>query len=352
MKHYKIIGLMSGTSLDGLDIALCDFTFDKEWDFRILEAETIPYSPGMKSELQTLATGSALDFVRAHVAFGKYCGELVAKFVKKTKYSPDFVASHGHTLFHQPLLGYTCQLGDGAALAVASGFPVVCDFRTVDVALGGQGAPLVPIGDQLLFGKYTYCLNLGGIANISFDKSGSRIAFDICGCNILLNHIAQKSGFDYDENGTISAAGKVSQRLLDMLNEQEYFSRPIPKSLGREDVQQILSEILDSNEDNLSSEDQLATVVEHIALKIAKHSSTGTMYVTGGGAFNSHLINRIKKFSKATIVLPDPLLINYKEALIFAFLGLKRWNGELNCLKSVTGARSDSIGGAIYLGAV
>ncbi len=349
MEVYKIIGLMSGTSLDGLDIALCEFRLDKKWDFEILDAETISYDPVMKEKLASLSSGSALDLAKMNVEFGKYSGEKVADFVKKKNLKADLVASHGHTIFHQPVSGYTLQIGEGAALSVACGLPVVCDFRTVDVALGGQGAPLVPIGDELLFGDYTYCLNLGGIANISFNREKKRMAFDICACNILFNYLAQKNGKAFDLNGDLASSGKLNQSLLIELDEIGYYSRSFPKSLGREDVDKILQEFFDGNKYNLSVEDMMATAVEHVSKQIGRCLTEGTVLVTGGGAFNSFLMERIRKYSSAEIVIPIPSLVNYKEALIFAFLGLKRWRSEVNCLATVTGAVRDNIGGSIYL---
>ncbi len=352
MDRYSVIGLMSGTSLDGLDIAFCDFTLDKTWSFQLLEAETVNYSPEMKEKLSSLSDGTAKELAEYHVYFGKFCGERVAEFVKRKKMTPDFVASHGHTIFHQPGIGLTLQIGEGAALAAASGFPVVCDFRSGDIALGGQGAPLVPIGDRLLFGRYTYCLNLGGIANISFESGGNRIAFDVCACNILLNYLAQKSGKAFDLNGEMAAAGKVHPGMLAKFNSLEYYSRPFPKSLGREDVDRDLIRFFEKNEFNLPLEDLMATAVEHIARQIGNNTGAGTMLVTGGGVFNTFLIQRLKEFTATEVIVPDPEIVNYKEALIFAFLGLKRWRSEVNCLKSVTGASRDNIGGAIYPGGV
>jgi len=348
MDSYKVIGLMSGTSLDGLDIAFCDFSFKDKWEYKIVQAETIEYDENMRIRLSSLAGSTALEFASFHVAFGKFCGDKVAAFLKRNKLKADFIASHGHTIFHQPALAFTTQIGDGAALSVAAGLPVVCDFRSVDVALGGQGAPLVPLGDELLFRDYTACLNLGGIANISFAKDGGRVAFDISVCNILFNYLAMKSGNTFDRDGEMARAGKVNSTLLEQLNSLPYYQMNYPKSLGREDVDKIIDNYIEKNEYNLSLQDLMATAVEHVAMQIAKFADTGSLLITGGGAFNRFLLFRLKEFSRAELCVPDPLLVNYKEALIFAFLGLKRWRSELNCLKSVTGAKRDSVGGAIY----
>lgn len=340
---------MSGTSLDGLDIALCEFDLDQKWNYKIVRAVTIQYSQEMKNALSSIATGTALDLVKLNTSFGKFCGLQVAEFLKDGKEKIDFVASHGHTVFHQPLSGYTLQIGDGASLSAACGLPVVCDFRSLDVALGGQGAPLVPIGDQLLFGEYTYCLNLGGISNISFENSNKRFAFDICFCNIILNYLAQKKNLPYDNDGAIAARGLVDENLLKDLDQEEFYKMTFPKSLGREDVDKIILKFFESNKYNLSIEDQMSTALEHIGKQIGRYAESGTLLLTGGGAFNSELVKRIKKYSKAEVIIPNHLLVNYKEALIFAFLGLKRWRGETNCLMSVTGASKDNTGGAIFL---
>ena len=341
---------MSGTSLDGLDIALCDFHLDEKWTFKILEAETISYDESLKQQLFGLSKGSAVELAKSHTMFGRFCGEQVADFMRRKKVRAHFVASHGHTVFHQPSSGFTTQIGDGASMSVEAGLPVVCDFRSTDVALGGQGAPLVPLGDQLLFAEYDSCLNLGGIANISFEAEGKRVAFDISACNILFNHLAQEKDMAYDKGGEIASSGKVHSKLLEELNSEKYFSKVYPKSLGREDVDLILNKYFVLNSYALSIEDLMATAVEHVAQQIGKLAVSGKMLVTGGGAFNSNLVSRIKNYSGATPVIPDQLLVNYKEALIFAFLGLKRWRSEVNCLGTVTGASRDNIGGAIYSG--
>jgi len=350
MDSYKIIGLMSGTSLDGLDIALCDFHFDEKWTFKILEAETITYDESLRANLSGLSKGTALELVKGHTKFGRFCGKSVADFIRRKKVKVDFVASHGHTIFHQPSAGFSTQIGDGASMSVEAGLPVVCDFRSTDVALGGQGAPLVPLGDRLLFAEYSHCLNLGGIANISFDADEKRMAFDISACNILFNHLAQEKNLAYDKDGEIAASGKVHFGLLKELNSETYYDKSFPKSLGREDVDLILNKYFILNKHSLSIEDLMATAVEHVAQQIGRAAVSGKMLVTGGGAFNSVLVSGIIKHSGATLVIPDPLLLNYKEALIFAFLGLKRWRSEVNCLGTVTGASRDSIGGAIYFG--
>lgn len=352
MNRYSVVGLMSGTSLDGVDIALC--VFDKKrgnWNFEIECAETIAYTVKQKRDLASMGQSSAAVFAREHVAYGKFLGSLVKNFLNTKKAKADFVSSHGHTVFHQPQKRFTTQIGDGAALSAECGLPVVCDFRSADVALGGQGAPLVPIGDKFLFSSYTSCLNLGGIANISFDQKWKRIAFDICPVNIIMNSLALRLGKNYDKGGKLAEKGKIQLKLLDKLNAVPFYKKQFPKSLGREDIEKYFFTILDK--DTSSPEDMLRTFCEHVAIQISNVSNkiergSGNMLVTGGGAYNSFLVNRMKAYCKSGIEVPEKQIIEFKEAVIFAFLGMLRWRNEINCLSSVTGASRDSSGGAIY----
>jgi anhydro-N-acetylmuramic acid kinase len=351
MQTYKVIGVMSGTSLDGVDLAYCHFVYENaKWNFEIKASKTISYSTEWKEKLSTLHQKDALTFAATHSEYGRFLGELVKDFAKG--FDVDFVSSHGHTIFHQPEKRLTSQIGEGAALSAACGFHVVCDFRTTDVAFGGQGAPLVPIGDKLLFADYTFCLNLGGIANISFDKAGVRIAYDISPVNIILNELASQKGIAFDRDGEMASKGDMNKNLLNQLNELAYYSKSFPKSLGREHIDKDYFPLINSL--SLSIEDKLCTFCEHIAIQIAKalmnaSSVNSNMLITGGGAFNSYLIERIRFYCETQIILSDKNIIEFKEALIFAFLGVLRWRGENNCLESVTGAQKDSSGGAIYL---
>ncbi|MCX6243355.1 MAG: anhydro-N-acetylmuramic acid kinase [Bacteroidetes bacterium] len=348
---YKVIGLMSGTSLDGVDIAFCNFIFDKgKWDYAIVTAETIPYSQEWKERLSTLENKTAFEFALTDAEYGHFLGQITSDFIHRHAAKPDFIASHGHTIFHQPGRKLTSQIGKGSAIAAETGFPVVCDFRSTDVALGGQGAPLVPVGDMLLFSDYNYCLNLGGFANISYDDSGRRIAFDICPANIVLNHLSSLLKKDYDENGDLARRGLLYQPMLDALNDLDFYHVKPPKSLGKEWVLSKVHPLLNKYE--ITVEDKLRTFVEHIAVQVASavfKKDSASMLVTGGGAFNSFLVERIRERTGLYIMLPDPLVINFKEALIFAFLGVLRWREEVNCLSSYTGAFMDNIGGAVYL---
>ena len=350
MPSYKIIGLMSGTSLDGVDIAYCEFSFDTLWSFQLIHAETIVYDEFWKKILGEIHNAGAEKISEMECSYGNYLGNLVKNFCTKYKLNPDFVSSHGHTVFHQPSKGFTKQIGSGAHIAAHAGFPVICDFRSLDIALGGQGAPLVPVGDKYLFPDADYCLNLGGIANISFDYNDQRIAFDICACNLVLNYYAVKKGVSFDKDGQIAASGKINTSLLNSLNSLPYYSKTFPKSLGREDVEKDIISLIDSL--NLSAEDVLSTYCEHISFQIAnvtgKTKKGKRMLITGGGALNGFLKNCIIRNSNTEIIIPKKEIIEFKEAIIFAFLGVLRIRNEINCLKTVTGASKDSCGGAIY----
>jgi anhydro-N-acetylmuramic acid kinase len=348
---YKVIGLMSGTSLDGLDLAYCEFSHENnKWVYTIRCAETIAYSGSWRERLANVESGSALDLVTTDVEYGHLIGRLTHEFIGRHHLQPDFIASHGHTVFHQPAKKITCQIGRGAAIAAETGLAVVCDFRSTDVALGGQGAPLVPAGDKLLFGNFEFCLNIGGFANISYEQDSKRIAFDTCPANIVLNHLAAREGHDFDPGGTMARKGCIDKELLSKLNTLPYYNLPPPKSLGKEWVTEHVFPLLAVPE--RSTNDLLATFCEHIAIQIAASAVAGDrgskLLLTGGGAWNEFLTERIRAHAAPEIIIPDANTVNYKEALIFAFLGTLRWRNEANCLMSVTGAARDSSGGAIY----
>lgn len=349
MQVYKVIGVMSGTSLDGLDIAYCELIKEKSWKYKIGATATITYSEKQKMILKraTLLTGEELTAL--DVKFGKYIGVECKKFIIENKLDPDFISSHGHTVFHKPAIGVTLQIGNGAQIFAKTGLPVVCDFRTQDVALGGQGAPLVPIGDQLLFNDFFACINIGGFANISTQYNKNRIAWDICPVNVVLNYYAKKKGFEFDDGGKLARSGKFHEKLFSALNSISYYSAPSPKSLGIEWVQENIWPLLIKY--NLSAEDILHTYVCHIAQCIGvelEKSGVKNVLITGGGVYNDFLIAQIKLKTKALITIPDDKTIQFKEALIFAFLAVLKYRGEVNVLKSVTGSTIDHCSGVIY----
>ena len=346
-QSYAVIGLMSGTSLDGVDLAFCKFEYGSKWTFTIHKAKTIPYTKEWNSKLKNLHLKSAIELARTNIEYGSYLGTIVKDFISRNHLSVDFIASHGHTIFHQPQNKLTLQIGDGNSIAAQTALPVIYDFRSKDVSLGGQGAPLVPIGDKLLFNDYDYCINLGGIANISFDQHGKRIAFDICPANQILNFLSNELGKPFDDKGKIASRGIVNTTLLSTLNSLGFYSDPTPKSLGREWVEEAILPILDHRE--IKTEDKLRTFTEHIAIQITTiiNQKPGKTLVTGGGAHNDFLIERIQSLTQSQIVIPSLKLIDYKEAMIFAFLGTLRMRNEINCLSSVTGASRDSSSGII-----
>lgn len=353
VQKYNVIGLMSGTSLDGVDIAFCRFTFEKKrWTYTIVQAETIPYSSAWKKALLGLEKTDALNFQQTHVEYGSYLGKLVSDFVKKYRLTVDLVSSHGHTIFHQPQKKLTVQIGSGSTIAAECKLPVVCDLRSLDVALGGQGAPLVPIGDKLLFAEYDLCLNLGGFANVSYQHKKERIAYDICPVNIVMNAICNSLGKEYDNKGELARKGKINEALLNALNALAFYKLPAnsPKSLGKEWVIKHIDPLIKKH--TLAPSDVLRTFCEHVAIQIANSVNdkrSGKILVTGGGAFNTFLMERIKKHSTHQVIIPANKTVEFKEALIFAFLGVLRIRNEVNCLKSVTGAKQDNSGGAVYM---
>lgn len=343
---------MSGTSLDGIDLAWCAFTeSEKGWEHHILKATTIPYEATFKEKLANATNLSAYDYALLDTQLGQLIARHINEWIAQDE-KPDFIASHGHTVFHQPSLGLTTQIGSGAVIASQTGITTVCDFRTSDVALHGQGAPLVPIGDELLFGQYDACLNLGGFSNISFKKDKQRIAYDISPCNMAINYLASKAGLTYDKNGDLAKSGQNIPTLLDQLNRIDYYQQTPPKSLGKEWFELQMLPFLQEALNQHTTADCLRTITTHIATQIgnAVPKTAQTMLVTGGGAHNIFLIEQIKEHCHADIVVPDSSTIDFKEALVFAFLGMLRLNGQNNCLKSVTGATRNCCGGAVYIG--
>ena len=348
MKTYYAIGLMSGTSLDGLDICYTKFKYDQKWSFEILNAETISYNNYWYSKLQNSIFSSSEDLLTLDVEFAKFLGNEVQGFIEKYSIEKiNLIGSHGHTVFHQPEKGYTLQIGDGRWISKITNKTVVYDFRSQDVMLGGQGAPLVPIGDELLFSEYDYCLNLGGFSNISYKESNERIAYDICPVNIVMNELAKEFGQKYDIDGRIAQKGIVSTDLLNTLNKIPYYFESHPKSLGIEWVKKEITPILDRF--TLSIEDKMATFVEHCAFQISENiKKDSTVLCTGGGSFNSFLMKRIIYYYEGEVHMLGQDITNYKEALIFAFLGVLKLEGQINILKSVTGSDKNHSSGIVY----
>ena len=345
---FYVIGLMSGTSLDGLDIVYVKFQKSDSANFEILLAETISYSDIWKERLQSAINLDKNGTSVLHNEYGVFLGIKTKEFISKNNIQKlDFIASHGHTVFHQPEKGITLQVGDGEEILKATNSTVVADFRIQDVQLGGQGAPLVPIGDRLLFSGYQACVNLGGFANISYERNDLRIAFDICPVNIVMNYYSNKMGLEYDDKGALASKGTIHQGLLKELNSLTFYSKKPPKSLGLEWVQQYVFPLVDSYK--LDSHNILRTFLEHVAQQISQIIQPfDTILFTGGGVYNDFLIKRIEDIGKNNIIIPADHIINYKEALIFALLGLLKLQGQVNCLSSVTGAQKNHSSGKIF----
>src|SRR5690554_5703803 len=351
---YYVIGLMSGSSLDGLDILHTSITYvSGKWEYEILHQECVRFNPEMKNNLRNAALLSVPDFLRLDTAFAKFSAEEVNRFIEKhdLTYKIHLISSHGHTVWHEPSTGVSTQIGDGATIAALTGYPTVSDLRNMDVALGGQGAPIVPVADRLLFSEYDYCLNLGGIANITINST-DLVAFDICPANQILNFFAEKKGLEFDDHGEIAKTGQVNEAILKELNRLEFYKKTDTKSLDNQFAKENIIPLLESE----STENALATAVKHIAFQIknsisAFHDprSEGKMLITGGGALNSFLIQQIEQALdeeglKIELTIPEDELVYQKESLAMALIGVLRWREEPNVFNSVSGAKRNSIG--------
>lgn len=351
---YNVIGLMSGSSLDGLDIAYVEISeIGGKFTFDLKKAECIPYSDDWKSILKEAASMPLPDYFRAHTAYGRYLGESVREFIHRHElfHKVHLIASHGHTVFHEPSSKTSVQMGDGASINAITQISVVSDLRNKDVALGGQGAPIVPIAEKYFWSSYDFCLNIGGIANVTVNGE-EPLAFDICSANQVLNHFAQISGMEFDEDGALAATGTIDHSILETLNSHSYFSIAGPKSLSNDFTTYYVSHLA-----ALSPQDALATMIEHISIQVAQHIKpfiahpSQQMIITGGGAHNTFLVSRINHYleSQVSIHKLDKELIDYKEAIAMALIGVLRWREENNVLSSVTGAQQDSVGGALWV---
>ncbi len=346
---------MSGTSLDGLDIVFASYypTNENEWSYKIHAATTVSYPSDLLKSLSESVHKSATELLMLDKSLGLFYANVVNQFITEHKIevaSIDAIASHGHTVFHQPENGFTHQIGCGETIAYNTGLKVINDFRQKDVVAGGQGAPLVPIGDKLLFSSEAEAfLNIGGFANISFLKNEQSIAYDICPANIPLNHYAQLLGQTYDANGTIARSGVIQENELNLLNDLAFYQKEAPKSLGIEWLNREFMPVLNKIS---SPQNALRTLVEHIAIQIASElnrQQKSSVFITGGGAKNTFLLERIQAHYNGEVRIPNVEIIDFKEALIFGFLGVLYLHKTANILSSVTGAQRDTIGGALHL---
>ncbi|KAA3622713.1 MAG: anhydro-N-acetylmuramic acid kinase [Flavobacterium sp.] len=349
-QKYHVIGVMSGTSLDGVDLAECFLSqSEKEgWSFEIVRAETMPYASDWRMRLNDAVNFSEGRLHTLNEEYTHYLASVIRDFIDTYRItSLDLISSHGHTILHQPDKGLTLQIGNLPALAEGTGQLVVCDFRQQDVEMGGQGAPLVPVGDRLLFAEYDACINIGGFANVSFESGEGRIAYDICPVNTVLNYYAAKLGEEYDRDGLLARSGTLNKDVLKSLNKLEYYKKPPPKSLGVEYVNEYILPILEGS--GLNDISKLRTYCEHVAFQLSEQiDDTARVLFTGGGVNNKFLIERVLFYNSAEIVIPDARIVEYKEALIFALLGVLKLRGENNCLSSVTGSARDHSSGKIY----
>lgn len=362
---YRVIGTMSGSSLDGLDIAFVEFQETSgKWTYQLRNFACYEYSEEWIQKLSGAVNLNTLNYLTLHTEYGAYTGELINRFIKENalEYQVQLIASHGHTTFHVPGKKMTAQLGCGAAIAATTGINVVSDLRAMDVALGGQGAPIVPIGEKLLLNDSTFFLNIGGIANLTLNNGDKHVAFDVCPANRVLNLLAQKRSLAFDNEGSIASSGKVNVDLLDILNDLDYYKLPYPKSLSNDFGTDVIMPLISGN--NSKTEDNLRTYVEHIVVQVTDamktlltqlNPSTASprMLVTGGGAKNTFLVERLTQSVDALgvkVQIPSPELMDFKEAIVMALIGLLRWREENNTLSTVTGAKRDSIGGAVWIG--
>ena len=350
-ERYNIIGVMSGTSLDGVDLAHIHFTVSNgQWQYKILESETVSYSNDWLNKLRNAVDFSKKELTQLNKDYTILLGNIIKNFIEKYHLKNiDAICSHGHTILHQPQNGFTLQIGNQPKIAKIVGETVVCDFRVQDVKYGGQGAPLVPIGDRILFADYDYCLNLGGFSNISFEQNGKRMAFDISPVNTVLNFYANKLGLPYDNKGNIARSGETDLNLLEELDNLSYYQKPYPKSLGFEFVKTIVLSLMESYD--CSIEDKMHTFIKHIAKQTAYAlpERKGKILVTGGGAYNDFLLESLKSYlPEMTIIVPDSKTLEFKEALIFGLLGVLKLRKEINVLSSVTGAKKDHSSGVIH----
>ncbi len=358
---YKVIGLMSGSSLDGLDIAFAELQEKAgKWNYEILHAACIEYDANRAAKLKNAIDLSARDYQLLHIEYGKYLGEKVNEFIEtyQLHHKVNLISSHGHTTFHFPGKRMTHQLGEGAAIAAETKLPVVSDLRSIDIAFGGQGAPIVPLGEKLLFPGHHFFLNIGGIANISIKEENEIIAFDVCAANRVLNMLAAERKMEYDDEGKLAASGKINNGLLEKLNSLNYYFLSPPKSLANSFGTDIVYPLI--RDFNLSTEDSLCTYAEHICIQIKNalqpffsNNVIQQLMITGGGAFNTFLIERLaKNLDEINFepYIPEDDVVKYKEALIMALLGILRWREQYTVLASVTGASQNSIGGALWLG--
>ena len=344
---FNIIGVMSGTSVDGLDLCYVSFTKDFLSNYKIICSETIDYPSNLKSNLINAINLDETKLKELDLKLGEFIAFSIEDFLQNNNLrKPDLISSHGHTVYHQPKILKTLQIGSGEVINKVTGIKTVNNFREQDVKLGGEGAPLVPIGDKILFKNYKYCLNLGGFVNISIKNNDQILAYDICALNTVLNFYSKKTGYDYDKNGNLSKQGAINSDMFNELNKLNFYSKKNPKSLGIEFVKEVLFPLI--NKYQINYLDVLATYIKHVAFQIKKNiTGKEKVLLSGGGSFNKTLIQNLENYN-VNYTIPENTIVNFKESLIFALLGYLKINNKTNCLKSVTGASRDHSSGDIF----
>lgn len=363
-KELHIIGLMSGSSLDGLDMAYCKYNYENvdgqihlvEWSIKQAETAIIPLE--LKYQLSNANKFDLKKLQILDVLFGQFIGNELKAFMHKHQLtSIDFIASHGHTIFHRPEEGFSLQIGNGETIAAITKLPVINHFRNKDIAQGGQGAPVAPIADRFLFNGYDFYLNLGGIANISYHKNDTWYAYDISGANQILNALAHQLHSSFDDKGKEARSGQKIDALFHQLNKHSYIEKTPPKSLDNQFVFQEFTQCVLEHEGNTF--DKLNTVCHHIAYQISKAIANAelekperSMFCTGGGVFNVFLMELIEDYCnqnmQVAIDIPKAEIINYKEAALMALMGLLHQENIPNVMASVTGAKQDTINGELH----
>lgn len=349
LSEVTAVGVMSGTSLDGVDVVLAKFTHQEQWSFQILESKVIPYPEHLLQKLQVATELSAWEYTLLEEQLSAFWAEAVQQLASWQE--AELIAVHGQSVFHRPDLKITRQIFNPYILLEACKKPVVFDFRTRDLAMGGQGAPLVPVGDHLLFHQYVACVNLGGFGNLSYPQDVHSSGFDFGVCNNLLNHLAQEINLEYDKDGAIAASATADHEVIKALHQIPFFQKEPPKSVGYEWYEQSFFPIWDELTQHLSVEDRLATACGHIAFELSRWLSRleGDVLITGGGALNLFLMEQIRALSgnEINIAKAEKELVEQKEALVFAFLGVLRMRNETNVYQRVTGAYKDHSAGLI-----
>jgi anhydro-N-acetylmuramic acid kinase len=358
--HEKYIGVMRGTSLDGLDVVLCEIDNST---CRLLASAEYPFDKELKNDvLHAIHASITLEFI-GHLdsRLGELFADSIHAFMSENKINPQDITAigvHGQTLWHQPEgnFPFSMQLGNPNIVTAKTGINVVCDFRRKDIALGGQGAPFAPAFHKEIFGslkRNTAVLNIGGMANITF-LDGELRGYDTGPGNVLMDYwITQSRNLPYDKDGAFSACGSVNEELLKSFLSDDYFKKAPPKSTGREYFNENWLSLHMPLFQTIKDEDIQRTLLELTAQSVAneiRKTPTDLLIVCGGGAKNSFLMKRLEDLCTIEVTKSDHYGVSgdFLEAMAFAWLAYKRVHNEKVELRSVTGARENSVLGGIY----